>query len=65
MILKPKKFQGLMKQRHDMAIRPSDAFNIVKTDIGHSVFRKKYQDLTNGGFIGKKQVVSLMQEVKN
>ena len=28
-----------------MAIRPSDAFNIVKDDIGKSVFRKKYKDL--------------------
>lgn len=29
-----------------MAIRPSDAFNIVKNDIGKSVIKKRYKDLT-------------------
>lgn len=29
-----------------MAVRYSDAFNIVKNDIGKSVYRKRYKDLT-------------------
>ena len=28
-----------------MAIRSSDAFNIIKTDIGKSVYRKRFKDI--------------------
>jgi hypothetical protein len=29
-----------------MAVRYSDAFNIVKSDVGKSVYKKRYKDLT-------------------